>query len=383
MASEARSSYAPARDSADRERPRRSANGQAEARALFRAWQRDGDQRARERLVERYMPLARTARQTVREGHRADRRPDAGCLDRAGERDRPLRRDPGPAVPGVRRADDPRRDAPLLPGLGLGAARAAHRQRAGAGGSRRGRRAAREHGRSPTANQLAEYLELEIDEVLDAMAAMDAYETSSLDAPRPSEDGPGVSYADSLGVEDERFDLIECDATLCAALGEAEAARSLDPPDALRGGADASRDREPDRGLADARVEAAAAVGGEAAAPHAVRRPQLRRRPSPVGTLSTLIVGPPARRDAGSHASDRDAEGSSGPPRPIEQDRERCGRAPGARRAGRRDRTLPRGSERHRHRGHGGVQQRFRPRLRRRPRGCSRLSSRRARRPCW
>ena len=33
-------------------------------------------------------------------------------------------------------------------------------------------------GRSPTANQLAEYLELEIDEVLDAMAAMDAHQTS-------------------------------------------------------------------------------------------------------------------------------------------------------------------------------------------------------------
>jgi len=52
------------------------------------------------------------------------------------------------------------------------------------------------------------------------MAAMEAHETSSLDAPRPSDDGPGVSYADSLGEEDERFELIECDATLCAALGE-------------------------------------------------------------------------------------------------------------------------------------------------------------------
>jgi RNA polymerase sigma-B factor len=74
------------------------------------------------------------------------------------------------------------------------------------------------HGRSPTVAQLAEYLELDIEQVLDAMAAMEAYETCSLDAPRPSEDRTGGSYAETLGEEDERFELIEYDATLCAAL---------------------------------------------------------------------------------------------------------------------------------------------------------------------
>ena len=126
-----------------RGRPRRRTNGQAEARALFRAWQRDGDQRARERLVERYMPLDAPAREAVREGHRAARRPVAGGVDRVGERDRPLRRDSWPALRGLRRAHDPGRDAPLLPGLGLGAARPPDRQRAGAGSPRCGRRAAR------------------------------------------------------------------------------------------------------------------------------------------------------------------------------------------------------------------------------------------------
>ena len=124
-------------------------------------------------------------------------------------------------------------------------------------------------GRSPTAKQLAEYLELEIDEVLDAMAAMDAHQTSSLDAPRPSEDGAGrqLCRQPRRGGRTVRPDRVRRDAVRSAR--RAEAARSRDPADALRGGAHASRDREPHRGLADARVETAAEVGGEAAAPHA------------------------------------------------------------------------------------------------------------------
>jgi RNA polymerase sigma-B factor len=78
------------------------------------------------------------------------------------------------------------------------------------------------HGRSPTATQLAEYLELDLELVLDAMAAMEAYETCSLDAPRPSEDGTGGSYADTVGEEDGRFELIECDAVVCRGLVELE-----------------------------------------------------------------------------------------------------------------------------------------------------------------
>jgi RNA polymerase sigma-B factor len=52
------------------------------------------------------------------------------------------------------------------------------------------------------------------------MAAMEAYETCSLDTPRPSDDGTGDSYVETLGDDDERFELIECDATLCAAIAE-------------------------------------------------------------------------------------------------------------------------------------------------------------------
>jgi RNA polymerase sigma-B factor len=78
------------------------------------------------------------------------------------------------------------------------------------------------HGRSPTASQLAEYLEMDLELVLDAMAAMEAYETCSLETPRPSEDGTGGSYADTLGEEDERYELIEYDAMLCTGLAQLE-----------------------------------------------------------------------------------------------------------------------------------------------------------------
>ena len=219
MASESRSSYAPARDSSGRD-AHGSASGQAEARSLFLAWQRDGDQRARERLVERYMPLARRlARRYVRGTEPFDDLMQVAsiglvnAIDRFDvDRGRPFPAFAVPTILGEMRRYF--RDA----GWALHVPRTAKER------ALEVRDAAAElhssTGRSPTANQLAEYLELEIDEVLDAMAAMDAYETCSLDAPRPTDDGAGVSYADSLGVDDERFELIECDATLCAALGE-------------------------------------------------------------------------------------------------------------------------------------------------------------------
>src|SRR6202030_3151220 len=46
--------------------------------------------------------------------------------------------------------------------------------------------------RAPTVKQLAEYLELEPEQVLDALQAVEAYETLSLDAPSPGDDGDSV-----------------------------------------------------------------------------------------------------------------------------------------------------------------------------------------------
>jgi RNA polymerase sigma-B factor len=74
-------------------------------------------------------------------------------------------------------------------------------------------------GRAPTVSQLAEYLELDVENVLDALAAIQAYETLSLDGPRSAVDeDPLVPYIESLGREDERYELVELDATVASAL---------------------------------------------------------------------------------------------------------------------------------------------------------------------
>jgi RNA polymerase sigma-B factor len=75
-----------------------------------------------------------------------------------------------------------------------------------------------EQGRSPTVNQLAQFLEFDVEDVLEALTAMAAYETTSLDAPRTTVDGAGASYAETMGGEDERYELIESDVVVCAAL---------------------------------------------------------------------------------------------------------------------------------------------------------------------
>jgi RNA polymerase sigma-B factor len=80
-------------------------------------------------------------------------------------------------------------------------------------------RISNENGHSPTVNQLAEYLELDTEEVIDALQAIQAYETVSLDAPRPGADDDAAVYGDSIGSEDERYELVELDATLAAVLG--------------------------------------------------------------------------------------------------------------------------------------------------------------------
>jgi RNA polymerase sigma-B factor len=80
-------------------------------------------------------------------------------------------------------------------------------------------RISNESGRPPTANQLAEYLEIDIEDVIDALQAIRAYETVSLDAPRGNGDEDVVAYGDSIGKEDERYELVELDATVSAALG--------------------------------------------------------------------------------------------------------------------------------------------------------------------
>jgi RNA polymerase sigma-B factor len=77
---------------------------------------------------------------------------------------------------------------------------------------------ANEHGHAPTVNQLAQYLELEPEAVIDALLAIQAYESLSLDAPRPGGEDDAITYGDTVGDEDSRYELIELDSTIVSVL---------------------------------------------------------------------------------------------------------------------------------------------------------------------
>lgn len=186
---------------------------------LFARWQGERDQAAREELVRRFMPLAR------------------GLARRYGNSSEPFEDLLQVASLGLLKAMDrydPERGYPFpsfaVPTI-LGEMRRYFRDSGWAVHVPRGtqerslkvrdaqERLANAKGHSPTVNQLAEYLELNTEEVLDALQAIHAYQAVSLDAPRPSaDDQDTVSYGESIGADDERYELIELDATLSSVL---------------------------------------------------------------------------------------------------------------------------------------------------------------------
>jgi RNA polymerase sigma-B factor len=77
-------------------------------------------------------------------------------------------------------------------------------------------------GHSPTVQEIAGYLELSQEDVLDALQVAQAYASTSLDAPPLSaEAGDDRNFEGELGADDERFELID------AKLAVVEATRSL------------------------------------------------------------------------------------------------------------------------------------------------------------
>jgi RNA polymerase sigma-B factor len=75
-----------------------------------------------------------------------------------------------------------------------------------------------ELGRSPSPQQVADELNLPVEQVLEAIEANAAYGTASLDAPLRSVDHEHNTFAEAFGEVDERFDLIECRAAIGPAL---------------------------------------------------------------------------------------------------------------------------------------------------------------------
>jgi RNA polymerase sigma-B factor len=69
-------------------------------------------------------------------------------------------------------------------------------------------------GRSPAMAEIAEEMDCSVEDVLEAMDAAQAYDAISLDAKRGGDDDEGETHGESLGVEEERYELIEYGATI-------------------------------------------------------------------------------------------------------------------------------------------------------------------------
>ena len=72
-------------------------------------------------------------------------------------------------------------------------------------------------GRIPTVAELAQYLELSQEEVLDGLQTSEAYGAMSLDAPLMGEDDEESSRLEAIGAEDQRLLLVHEQATIFAA----------------------------------------------------------------------------------------------------------------------------------------------------------------------
>ena len=184
---------------------------------LFERWCEHRDPRARDELIERFLPLARTlARRYIRTSEPYDDLVQVASLG---------------LVNAVNRYDPSRGHAFTsfaVPTI-LGELRrhfrdtgwAVHVPRGLQERSRKINEAQQllttRSGRPPTVAQLSEYLELTPEEVLDGLHAGEAYDAVSLNATRPSDEDDGDSYLDSLGEEDHSLGLVDGAATIFAA----------------------------------------------------------------------------------------------------------------------------------------------------------------------
>jgi RNA polymerase sigma-B factor len=190
-----------------------------EDRRLLLRYHRDGDVRAREELVVRFLPLARQlARRYRRDPESLD---DLVQVASVG------------LVKAIDRFDPERTTAfssYAVPTM-VGELKRYFRDYGWAVHVPRGMqertvavqatvsRLAKEQGRSPSAEEIAAELDLAEEEVVEALEAALAYDALSLDAPRPGGEEPDDSrFGDTIGEEDERFELIELGATIAPAL---------------------------------------------------------------------------------------------------------------------------------------------------------------------
>jgi RNA polymerase sigma-B factor len=184
---------------------------------LFKRWRRHGDRKSRDELIERFLPLARKlARRYVQSSEPYEDLVQVASLG---------------LVKAVERFDPDRGFAfssfavPTIVGelkrYFRDTAWALHVDR---GAQERARKItdaqqklSSRTGRIPTVDELAQYLEISQEEVLDGLQTAEAYGAVSLDAPLSSEDEEESSRLDAIGETDQRLEAVDEHATIFAA----------------------------------------------------------------------------------------------------------------------------------------------------------------------
>jgi RNA polymerase sigma-B factor len=180
-----------------------------ESAELFRLWRKFQDRQARDQLIERFLPLARKLAHRYRGAHEPyeDLLQVASLgLVKAVERFEP---DRGTAFSSFA--------VPTILGelkryfrdLGWSVHVPRGAQERALKVEEAEQKLTTRRGRPPTVPELAEYLELGIEDVLDALETAGAHHAVSLDAPHSDEDGESTTLAASFGQCDERYELIE------------------------------------------------------------------------------------------------------------------------------------------------------------------------------
>lgn len=189
----------------------------ADAAQLFVSWQRHGDRRAREELVQRFLPLARK----LARRYSGAREPFDDLMQVA-------------SLGLVKAIDrfDPQRGTAFssfaVPTI-LGELKRYFRDLGWAVHVPRGaqeqalkveeaqQQMTARTGRPPSVQELAEFLELGIEDVLDALETAGAHHCVSLDTPREDGEGESGTLADAFGEQDSRFEFVEASVSIASA----------------------------------------------------------------------------------------------------------------------------------------------------------------------
>ena len=126
--------------------------------------------------------------------------------------------------------------------------------------SRHAERLSTELSRSPTLDELAEALDCTVEQIVEAIDAGENYQLTSLDAPVAQDDEDGCALTETLGSEDDGFELAERPTVAREQLGRATRAGTPNTRPAPSPWSHAARDQPADRIFANARVPSTAQI---------------------------------------------------------------------------------------------------------------------------